>query len=270
MSSETPRPATFYDDQGDRHYRDPRNHTITWTGVSAILGTRHQPWLERAKRRGIAEYAARHRKELAEFSRAPDVVAKLMDESVVLPEWTAKRDAGTSAHQAVDDIITARDVGTAGLPDDDPRVWARRWWTEFRAATGFKPIDSEQTVISDRFGYGGSYDLYGELPDGRRCLVDVKTNQNGPKPDVGLQLEFYHRADRILNPTTGERRPMHVVDAHFTLWLRPDGWAWVPILSGDRVWRECYARLLTYRFDIADEIIGQAEAGNLDIPRGWF
>lgn len=270
-ADDSPRPGTFYDKLGDRHYRDPLNSTVTWIGVSAILAIRKAEQLEAARRKAIALYAAKHRKSLALVSRAPDVIAELLDEDVTLPEWKRKRDEGTLAHQAIDDLVNGRPVAVASDPDD-PRYWAPRRWSQFLEDTRFTPVDTEQTVISDRFGYGGSYDLYGLLPDGTRCLVDVKTNYWGPKPETGYQLEFYDPAhtDFRLDCATGERAPMHPVDRHYVLWLRPDGYAWRPMLSGPEVWRECFARLLTYRNDLAPRMLGDREAGQLDPPaRFW-
>lgn len=275
MSSQTEtegnRPATFFDRTGDRHYRHPNDYHRTWVGVSAVLGVKRLEFIERARRKAIATYAARHRADLAKKTRALDVVAELLDEGNTLPEWERKRAAGVEAHVVIDRLITgdhhARNIP---LPADDPRVWAPKWWIEFARATGFRAIDSEQTVVSDRYGYGGSYDLYGQLPDGTRCLVDVKTNERGPKSDVALQLEFYHRADSILDTRTGAEVPMHPVDRHYVLWMRPDGWAWIPLMSGDQVWRYCYARLLTYFDHLADEVILDPEAGNLAVPRAFY
>lgn len=265
------RPGTFFDSMGDRHYRHPDDYHRTWVGVSAILGTRRLEFVERARRKAIAEYSARNRKRLAEVSRAPDVVAELLDEANTLPEWGAKRDAGTAAHDVLDLIISGQaSPPPADLNPDDPRVWAPRWWAAFTEQTGFRAIDSERTVINDTYGYAGSYDLYGILPGGTRCLVDVKTNARGPKSDVALQLEFYDRAEAILDVVTGVTVPMHEVDKHYVLWMRPDGWAWIPVESGDRVWRYCYARMLTYFDHISDEVIGSPEAGSLEVPRAFY
>jgi hypothetical protein len=235
------------------------------------LATRRQPWLEKAKRKGIAEYAARHRKTLATMPNIPGVIDLLMNEDNTLPEWGRKRDAGTEAHDVIDTLAKG-DVPQLSKDPEHVSNWALRHWNDFLEDTDFEVIDTEQTVVSDRWGYGGSYDLLGRLPDGRVCRVDVKTNQWGPKPDTGLQLEFYdgEHAEWVLNCETGERRENVKADAHYVLWIRPNGYAWVPLLKGPEVWRECYARLLTYNFSLADRIIGEPEAGELQLLKPWY
>jgi len=222
----------------------------------------------------VAEHAARHRKRLALMTRAPDVVAELMDEGITLPKWQAARDSGTSAHAVIDDLAKGTPPVVSlsyTLRHDDPINWASRHWADFLEDTGAEVISTELTVVSDRWGYGGSFDGLLEMPDGRRILADWKTNKGGPRSDVGLQLEMYDRADFVLNCETGERTPWVRTDAHYVLWMTPDGWAWVPVLSGDRVWREAYSRILTYQDNLADEMIGEPEAGTLVLPgKGWW
>jgi hypothetical protein len=265
------RPGTWRDKWDDRHYMDPLDHTQTWTGVSAILNAKYKPYLEKARLKAQAEHAARHRKRFATYTRATDVVAELLDQSVTLPEWERKRDAGTQAHEVIDRLAKGQTVNPALRASDHPVNWAQRHWADFLEDTGFQVANTELTVISDRYGYGGSLDILGHLPDGTTCLVDAKTNQGGPRSDVGLQLEFYDRADFILDCENGDRIPWTRTDKHYVLWMRPDGWAWVPVLSGDEVWRECYSRLLTYQDNLADRMIGEPEAGTLELPGGgWW
>jgi len=271
---EIDRPGTWKDRNGDRHYKDPLDPFTTWTGVSAILGSKSLPWLEKAKRKAIAEHAARHRKRFATVPRAPDVVAELLDEQVTLPKWQVARDDGTAAHLAIDDAAHGRRY-TEYYPPEDPRNWGLRHWDDFVEDTGFTVLQTELTVCSDKFGYGGSFDCFGHFPSGRTCLMDFKTNAKGPKHDVALQLELYDRADFILDCTTGERTPWARSDGHKVLWMRPDGWALVPIQDGlenANVWREAYARIITYRSGTqdGDTFIGEPEAGTLELPGPGF
>lgn len=272
----TERPGTIRDKWDDRHYVDPLDPTNVYIGVSAILNAKYKPYLERARLKAMAEYAARHRKRLGTVSRAPDVVAELRDERLTLPEWERKRNEGTEAHEEIDRLVrglaprTHDPVTGDRLPATHPAVWGARHWADFLEDTGFTVLGSEETVISDRHGYGGSLDFRGYMPDGTTVTADTKSNQGGPRPDVGLQLEFYDHADWILDVETGARTPWQRTEEHWVFWVRPDGWAWVPIKSGPEVWRECYSRLLTYRDDLADEMIGEPTHGTLQLPgRQW-
>lgn len=272
----TERPGTVRDKWGDRHYVDPTDPHNLFIGVSAILDAKYKPHLERARLKAQAEYAARNRKRLATVSRAPDVVAELLDDRLTLPEWERKRNEGTEAHEEIDRLAkglpprTHDPVTGERLSAEHPAVWGARHWADFVEDTGFIVLGSEETVISEQHGQGGSLDFRGYLPDGTTVLADTKTNLGGPRSDVGLQLEFYDKCSHILDVVTGIRTPRERHDRHMVLWMRPDGWAWVPVQSGPEVWRQCYARLLTYLDPLADEMIGEPEAGTLQLPgRQW-
>lgn len=272
----TERPGTTRDKWDDRHYVDPLDPTNLYVGVSAILNSKYKPYLERARLKAMAAYAARNRKRLATVSRAPEVVAELLDERLTLPEWERKRNEGTEAHEEIDRLAkglpprTHDPVTGALLGPTHPAVWGARHWADFVEDTGFVVLGSEETVISEQHGYGGSLDFRGYLPDGTTVTADTKTNLGGPRSDVGLQLEFYDHSSHTLDTVTGARRPWERTDKHYVLWMRPDGWAWVPVHSGPEVWRQCYARLLTYLDPLESEMIGQPEAGTLELPgRQW-
>lgn len=268
------RQGTWRDKHGDRHYRDPLNETQTWTGVSAILAAKAKPFLEVAKLKAQAAYAAKHRKRLATVTRAPLVVGELLDERLTLPEWDRKRNEGSQAAQIMDDLANERPL-TVPMTHDrldakSPLNWVPRWWADFLEETGFTVVDTERTVINDEFGYGGSYDVFGHLRDGKPVYVDAKTNFWGPNPDVALQCEFYRRAKFILDTETGERSPAHQAVESWVLWMRPEGWAFRPLLSGPEVWRHCFARMMTYHGLSAEQAIGDREYGELDPPsRFW-
>lgn len=63
-------------------------------------------------------------------------------------------------------------------------------WCQFREQSGFKPVASELVVHSERYGYAGQIDLYGEL-NGELVHIDTKCT-SCLMPTVGPQTSGYH------------------------------------------------------------------------------
>jgi hypothetical protein len=54
-----------------------------------------------------------------------------------------------------------------------------------------KVLDTEMSLTSQKLGFGGTCDLYCELADGTRAVVDYKTTGSGLTREHGLQLAGY-------------------------------------------------------------------------------
>ena len=76
---------------------------------------------------------------------------------------------GTRTHQAVEALL-------AGLPviTDPETAPLLEQYRRFVADWRFTPIWSEEMVVSEQYGYAGTFDLYGRLAR-KRALIDVKT-----------------------------------------------------------------------------------------------
>lgn len=101
-----------------------------------------------------------------------------------------------------------------------------------------RPLLIERTVGSYQWGYAGTFDLIGELPDGRRVLFDYKTGQSGIWPDTALQLAAYRHADAYV-ADDGTEIPLREVGVTESkaVWVRADGYDVVPLQTDEKVFK---------------------------------
>ncbi len=229
---------TFYDSDGNRWYRDPANPSQTYAGVTSILNVRNAEFLTKAKVKGVAEYAARHRKELAAMTQA-SAFALLRDQNVVLPDWHIATEFGTAVHAVTDNLLQGHELdkhldlveGSDSYPVSNTFTqFVPQYWSEFIKAHNVKFIDGEQVVVNDEYGFGGRFDHVLEV-DGELAIVDTKSNKGGPNAKVALQNAAYgySRSSQLLNTTTGARKPMYNVTKSYVFWIREEGWNLFPL-----------------------------------------
>lgn len=137
---------------------------------------------------------------------------------------------GTAVHNAAEDLANGKEIE---VPDEiighvDAYIqWVNDW------------TPTEQLVEfvcgSRKHRYMGTGDLIARLADGRRWLLDYKTNRSGPFAEVALQLAAYRYAEFIVTPD-GEI-PMPEVDACGVLWLRADGYDLYEVKADPTVFR---------------------------------
>lgn len=118
------------------------------------------------------------------------VLARLSDYGHVPANILAEAAArGRAVHEAIE-LDIAADLDESAL---HPEIAARlAHWRTFARALRFKPLASELRVVSRRYGYAGTLDLYGELA-GVPCVVDIKATAIIPST-VGLQTAAYAQA----------------------------------------------------------------------------
>jgi hypothetical protein len=99
-----------------------------------------------------------------------------------------------------------------------------------------RPLLVEKTVGSYQWGYAGTFDMVGELPDGRRVLFDYKTGRSGIWADTALQLAAYRWADSYV-ADDGLEIPMKEVgiDECKAVWIRADGYDVIPLVTDGTV-----------------------------------
>jgi hypothetical protein len=275
-----PRPGTFQDGQGARWYRDPANPSKTYAGVTSILNAAAKPGLEKAKVNGVATYAAKNRKMLAEQNQAT-VISILKNNDAVLPDWKVGRDYGSAVHQVIENIINDRPLdymlqeveGTPTYPVSNTFTeWVPRCWGEFVETFKYEPVEVEATVMSDQHRYAGSLDHMGYVTTPERgrhlAIIDAKTNKRGPQASVAVQNKAYSCAGEFVNIGTGARRPIPKVEGSYVLWMhettlseRPD-WDLLPLAFGEEQWREFYARLVIFAHSKTEhEWLGESLTG---------
>lgn len=139
---------------------------------------------------------------------------------------------GTRVHHYAEKLIRGAEVE---VPDElrGHVESALKFMDEWRVA----PLLIERTVGSYRWGYAGTFDLIGELPDGRRVLFDYKTG-SAIWPDTALQLAAYRHADAYV-AEDGTEIPMTEVGVTEAkaVWVRADGYDVIPLQSDEKVFK---------------------------------
>lgn len=124
---------------------------------------------------------------------------------------------GTAVHNLAEALMNGDTVeppeNLAGHVDSYIR-WVEQW----------APTDSilEFCGGNRRYGYMGTGDLMATLADGRRWLIDYKTNRSGPFHEVALQLAAYRNFEFLLDGD-GNEIEMPEVDCCGVVWIRADG-----------------------------------------------
>lgn len=177
------------------------------------------------------------------------------------------RDRGSAVHDVIEWWALHEDWCTYN-PEIEP------WVTSFRtfvAEMQPDPFLSETTVINREQSYAGTLDL-GLLITGDkskqaaefcsrfglptvRVLADTKTTkkrENNFYREWALQVGGgYRHAEAIMLPD-GSEEPMPTVDGAAILLLRPDGYAFRPVVSNDKTYFAFLCALNLYRWAVED------------------
>ncbi len=136
---------------------------------------------------------------------------------------------------------------------------------KFLAQWQVRPLLSERVIGSYRWGDAGTFDLIGELPDGRRVLFDYKTGASGIWPDTALQLAAYRYADAYV-AADGTEIPMKEVGISdcMGVWLRADGYDVIPLKADESVFKVFLHVLQVAR---ARQVMDEWRGDALPVPR---
>lgn len=166
-------------------------------------------------------------------------------------ERDRKAKIGTAAHGAVEALLLGQDPVLT--PDTLPLF---DQYQRFVSEWAFRPIWSEAAVCSERYGYAGTFDLYGKVA-GRRALIDIKTGYVADT--AGIQLAAYGNADYIGRPGTTDRWKVPEVDVYLVLKLQPDRYDLLPfdVTKAEVAAFLAAAHLLSWTRNEGRRIIGQ-------------
>ena len=188
-----------------------------------------KPGLLKWAAEATAGYAVDHWDELAEMS----VSERL---KVLNSARFADRDAaavrGTDVHTLAEQLVAGRKIDVP-----EPLRGHVDACVRFLDDWNVQPLVVERPVFSRRWRYAGRSDLFANLNDGRRWLLDWKTNRSGPFGDAAYQLVGYKNADVYLDERNEEQQ-VPEVDECAVVWLRADGYDLVPIKTDAGVFRE--------------------------------
>lgn len=139
------------------------------------------------------------------------------------------RDRGSAVHRGIEALIRDEDH----IPDDSTHPY---WygWSRFLIRERPEIIRTEQMLINESVGYGGTLDLVARLKDGRLSQIDIKTGT--VKDSHRLQLAAYSDAEWWGAAGGIERNRWHqyrrvgpveqplALEAHYVLALSPAGY----------------------------------------------
>lgn len=132
--------------------------------------------------------------------------------------------------QAVHQLIHFDQKGTLDEASLDPvLVPYLAMWRTFLATSGFMPVMSEQQVLSRRYGFAGTLDLFGTIR-GEASLIDAKRTAAVPRT-AGPQTAAYEIALREMYPDAVSHcasGPNGGRINRYALHLMPDRWQLVP------------------------------------------
>jgi hypothetical protein len=244
-----PKVATTYI-SGERWYIDPGTGNKA-PGVHAILDMMPKPALMTASTREAAIFAVENIDVVAALARTDRQAAIDLVKGAASRKWGKARDSGTEVHGLTEtlmrDQIAVR-KSTFRVPQGTMEFL--RNFAQFATEFNVIPQQIETTVWDDELGYAGTFDgLYRLTLDETQAatlglareidaLVDIKSGASGIWPEASLQQTAYARAKWMIDPATGNKVPMPAVDAAFGLWLRPEGWALIPLVIDDENWEQ--------------------------------
>jgi hypothetical protein len=237
-----------YDDDWDRWYVNEEAGE-RYLGVTSILNVVAKPGVDKAKLKLQATYLADNRKTMSELTKA-QYMAQVKNDGVYLDDWRIAREVGTEAHAVLESILNDTshvETEVDGWTGQSPALWMRRAWEELNEQFDVKPLHNEMMVFSDKYGYAGTYDN-AWLIDGELCMVDAKTNKNGPRSSVGLQNMAYAMAEKMYLPN-GDVVDNETFERSRVFWVRPEGWNLYELRFDNDLWVDFRAMVRIAQFN---------------------
>lgn len=246
-----------------------------WSVTTLIKGGLPSPALTYWAAKAVAEYAVANRhvldamvnsvtlkKDDSGFLRVsdPNAVQAAIDHLKGSPwrERDRKADVGTAVHAVAEAHVLGAAVPRV-VDEAQPYIDAFHQFIE-----DWKPryTLAEASVYNRTLKYAGTLDAIATF-DGLgvkpvTLLLDYKTTGSGVYPDHAMQLAAYRNAEFIGMPD-GTEAPMPAVDGAAILWLRPDGYDLVPVVTDERVFRAFRHTIEVFRWaeETSKDVVGQ-------------
>jgi len=116
----------------------------------------------------------------------------------------------------------------------------------------------EVVCVNRRYRYMGTFDVIGTLGE-ETWLYDLKTTRSGVFSENALQLAGYRYAETYIG-ADGEEHPMPEIDRCGVLWLRSDGYDFIPVDVGRDEFKVFLYTLgiANWRGGIGKDVVGEA------------
>ncbi|MFD4699777.1 hypothetical protein [Streptomyces niveus] len=251
---------------GSRFYIDPEDAHRKVPGVTSVVGMLPKDFLTFWAAKEAAEAAVTNWDIVSQLIKRDPQGAIDYLKGAHRRKSKAASDLGSSAHdiferQARGDVINLRHVHQ----DIKPHV---RYFDEFLQEIQPEFLHLEETVWSDEHLYAGSFDAIARI-DGEVVVLDWKTSK-AVYDSVALQLSAYRYADRIILNETGETVAVPEMTGGAVLHVRPEGWSFVPVECGPRVFDAFKAlrQVFDWEADGKKKVVGKPIAKGGQVQTG--
>jgi hypothetical protein len=246
-----------------------------WSVTTLLKGGLPSPALTYWAAKATAEFAVANHRQITAMVEAvklkkdeqgfmrvtdPDAIQAAIDWLKQSPwrERDRKANVGTALHAAAEAYTLGKPV-PAVADEVKPYVASFMQFIE-----DWKPryLLAEASVYNRAMKYAGTLDAIAEI-DGldvqpRKILIDYKTTGSGVYPEAALQLSLYRRAEFVGMPD-GTEAPMMPVDGAAVVWIRPDGYDFIPVVTDEAVFKSARYVIEVFRWaeELSKVVIGQ-------------
>jgi hypothetical protein len=149
---------------------------------------------------------------------------------------------GTMVHHYAETVARAVMEGTKPQADRMPpnMLPYLKQYVKFLKEFDAEPIMLENAVWDDEVGFAGRFDAVFRLRaiDNSLSIVDTKSGASGVWESVSLQQTAYAYAPEYYDEPTDSFKPMPEIKNTYALWLRPEGFALIPVESSEAEWEQ--------------------------------
>lgn len=217
-----------------RWYRNNQTK-VEVPGVSAIVDMMPKGGLTPWAARLAAEYAVGNREEIDSLLSEKDGQKKAIDRirgaSSRYVETAAKE--GTAVHHYAELVAKAVQENTKPKADKMPIgiMPYLKNYVRFLNEFEVEPVMLETVIWNEEIGYAGRIDMACRLRaiSNDLVIVDTKSGASGVWESVSLQQTGYVYAESWWDEEKDILVPMPEITAAYALWLRPEGFALIPV-----------------------------------------
>lgn len=204
-------------------------------GVSAIVDMMPKKALTGWAARLAAEWAIGNLHEVEEILSEVDgekkAIVKIKGASSRYADSASKE--GTMVHHYTEEIARAVMTNTKPKAQHMPTNMMPylKNYVRFLREFDVEPVMLEETIWDEEVGYAGRFDMACRLRtiSDDIVIVDTKSGASGVWESVSLQQTAYVYAPKWYNNSTKTFEPMPETTAAYALWLRPEGFALIPV-----------------------------------------
>jgi hypothetical protein len=251
---------------GSRFYIDPDDAHIKVPGVTSVVGMLPKDFLTYWAAKESAEAAVNNWDIVSQLCQRDPAGAVDYLKGAHRRKSKAASDLGSAAHDLFERLARGEEVRDRHVHIDvKPHV---RYFREFLEEVQPEFLHLEETVWSDTYQYAGSFDAIAVI-DGETVVLDWKTSK-AVYDSVALQLSAYRYADRIIRASDGESVAVPEMAGGAVLHVRPEGWSFVPVECGPRVFDAFKAlrQVFDWEADGKKKVVGKPIASGGEVQTG--